>query len=62
MSRQQPKVKTERVATKFDRAKKSIELVAKNDNQDFYIKSLRSKDQVVVFGPAGTGKTYVVAT
>lgn len=61
MSRQQPKVKTERVVTKFDKAKKSIELVAKNDNQDFYIKSLRTKDQVVVFGPAGckSGDTLV---
>ena len=62
MARQAPKVKTERTATKFDKNKKSIELVPKNKNQEFYIKSLRSSDQVVVFGPAGTGKTYVVAT
>ena len=62
MARQAPKVKTERTATKFDKNKKSIELVPKNSNQEFYIKSLRSSDQVVVFGPAGTGKTYVVAT
>jgi phosphate starvation-inducible PhoH-like protein len=62
MARQAPKVKTERTVTKFDKNKKAIELLPKNDNQDFYIKSLRAKDQVVVFGPAGTGKTYVVAT
>jgi len=62
MARQAPKIKTERTVTKFDKNKKSIELVPKNKNQEFYIKSLRSSDQVVVFGPAGTGKTYVVAT
>jgi phosphate starvation-inducible PhoH-like protein len=61
MARQAPKVKTERTVTKFDKNKKAIELLPKNDNQDLYIKSLRTKDQVVVFGPAGckAGDTLV---
>ena len=61
MARQAPKIKTERTVTKFDKNKKSIELVPKNKNQEFYIKSLRSSDQVVVFGPAGckSGDTLV---
>jgi len=62
MSRQQPKLKTERVVTKFDRSKTSIQLLPKNERQDEYIKALRNNDQVVAFGPAGTGKTFIVAT
>lgn len=59
---QKPKPKTRRVTTKHDSKKSPLELVPKNDNQKLYIESLNECDQVVVFGPAGTGKTYVVAT
>ena len=62
MVQQKPKPKTRRVTTKHDDKKSSIELVPKNNNQKLYIEALKDGDQVVVFGPAGTGKTYVVAT
>lgn len=62
MVRQQPKTKTRRVRTKHDESKKSIELVPRNKSQQDYLEALHSSDQVIVFGPAGTGKTYCVAT
>lgn len=62
MVQQKPKPKTRRVTTKHDDKKSSIELVPKNNNQKLYIEALKESNQVVVFGPAGTGKTYVVAT
>ena len=62
MVQQKPKPKTRRVTTKHDDKKSSIELIPKNNNQKLYIEALKDGDQVVVFGPAGTGKTYVVAT
>lgn len=62
MVQQKPKPKTRRVTTKHDDKKSSIELVPKNNNQKLYIEALKDSNQVVVFGPAGTGKTYVVAT
>lgn len=42
--------------------KKIIELVAKTSKQKEYIKALVDNPQVVVLGPAGTGKTYVAST
>lgn len=42
--------------------KKTIELLPKNDTQGLYIDALHNSAQVIVVGPAGTGKTYVVAT
>jgi phosphate starvation-inducible PhoH-like protein len=33
-----------------------------NERQGEYIQALKTSDQVIVFGPAGTGKTYCVAT
>ena len=43
------------------KVKKSIELVPQSVNQENYILNLMdaSKDIVVVYGPAGTGKTYL---
>ena len=35
------------------------ELVAKTENQQKLIDSLETKNQVVVFGPQGTGKTFI---
>ena len=62
MVQQKPKTKTRRIRTKHDDNKKSLQLEPLNDRQQEYISSLDSSEQVVVFGPAGTGKTYVVST
>ena len=62
MVQQKPKTKTRRTRTKHDDNKKSLQLEPLNDRQQEYISSLDSSEQVVVFGPAGTGKTYVVST
>ena len=62
MVQQKPKTKTRRIRTKHDDNKKSLQLKPLNDRQKEYISSLDSSEQVVVFGPAGTGKTYVVST
>lgn len=42
--------------------KKVSGLVAKTDKQKDLIEALRSSSQVLILGPAGTGKTYVTAT
>ena len=62
MVQQKPKPKTRRVRTKHDEVKESISILPRNENQKFYIDSLYESDQVIVFGPAGTGKTYVVSS
>lgn len=62
MVQQKPKRKTRRTTTKFDKGKEAFTIVPKNDRQSQYIKALDEADQVIVFGPAGTGKTYVVST
>ena len=59
---QEPKRRTRRAKTKFDDNKSRAELVPRNENQAKYIEALSTADQVIVFGPAGTGKTYVVST
>lgn len=62
MVQQKPKPKTRRTRTKHDDNKNRIELVPRTETQKVYIDSLDTSDQVIVFGPAGTGKTYVVST
>ena len=62
MVQQKPKPKRVRTRNKFDEDKSAIELIPRNENQRLYIEALASADQVIVFGPAGTGKTYVVST
>jgi len=59
---QEPKRRTRRTKTKFDESKSRIDLTPRNENQAKYIEALSKADQVIVFGPAGTGKTYVVST
>lgn len=39
-----------------------INLLPMNDKQASYIKALKSCPQVIVTGPAGTGKTYIAST
>jgi phosphate starvation-inducible PhoH-like protein len=43
-------------------AKPTSGIVPKTDNQGKLIKAIKESCQVIVFGPAGTGKTYVTAT
>lgn len=62
MAQQQPKRKSRRVATKHDENKQSITIVPKTEKQGDYLSALAGSDQVVVFGPSGTGKTYVVSS
>lgn len=62
MVQQKPKPRTHRVKTKHDESKQDIQLLPRNDKQAEYIKALQESDQVIVFGPSGTGKTYVVST
>ena len=62
MVQQQPKTKTRRTRTKHDANKVSIELVPRNERQAEYLSALKHHDQILVFGPAGTGKTYCVST
>ena len=42
--------------------KKTSGIVPRTDNQGELIKAINSSSQVIVFGPSGTGKTYVTAT
>lgn len=67
MTQQKPKpreTKTtrRRAPTKHDSSKVEIELVPRNNKQSEYLDALKQASQVVVFGPAGTGKTYCVST
>jgi len=62
MVQQKPKPRTRRVTTKHDEKKVAIELIPRNDRQNDYLQALKNYNQVVVFGPAGTGKTYCVST
>jgi len=59
---QKPKPKTRRTTTKHDTNKQPIHLTPRNERQGQYLEALKTSDQVIVFGPAGTGKTYCVAT
>lgn len=62
MVQQKPKTRTRRAPTKHDDKKTPIELLPKNERQREYIEALNTSQQVIVFGPAGTGKTYIAAT
>lgn len=62
MVQQKPKPRTRRVVTKHDEKKIAIELIPRNSKQNDYLQALKHYSQVVVFGPAGTGKTYCVST
>jgi len=62
MVQQKPKPKTRRVRTKHDEKKQPIHLTPRNSSQQDYLDALKTNNQVIVFGPAGTGKTYCVAT
>lgn len=42
--------------------KPTIQLLPQTERQGDYIKAIEEFDQVIVLGPAGTGKTYIAAT
>lgn len=63
MVQQKPKRQTRRTTNyKGAASKKEVELLPKTDNQAAYIDALKDEDQIIVCGPAGTGKTYIAAT
>jgi len=54
-------------ATKYKNADdeargKQVPLEPLNENQALYLDALRDHQQVLVFGPSGTGKTFIAAT
>lgn len=58
-----PKVRGKRETTyKGAAAKKTSGIVPMTKNQGELINAISSSSQVIVFGPAGTGKTYVTTT
>lgn len=42
--------------------KEPIQILPRNDRQAAYIDALKNSEQVIVTGPAGTGKTYISAS
>lgn len=62
MVQHKPKPKLSRVKTKHDESKEPLHLLPKNSKQQDYIRALDEYSQVIVFGPSGTGKTYVVSS
>jgi len=59
---QQPKKRVRRTRTKFDEEKQGFNVLPMNDRQAEYIEALSTSSQIIVFGPSGTGKTYVVSS
>jgi phosphate starvation-inducible protein PhoH and related proteins len=61
---QEPVKKSTRRKTTYKNADKKLvaELLPKTENQKAYIDAIDAFDQVIVLGPAGTGKTYIAAT
>ena len=61
--KQKPKPRVKRETTYKGAAVKPVSgIIPKTDNQDKLIKAISNSSQVIVFGPAGTGKTYVTTT
>jgi phosphate starvation-inducible PhoH-like protein len=59
---QQPKKRVRRSPTKFDETRQGFTVLPMNDRQAEYIDALSTANQIIVFGPSGTGKTYVVSS
>jgi len=59
---QPPKKRVRRTKTKFDEDKQGFSVLPMNDRQAEYIEALSTSSQIIVFGPSGTGKTYVVSS
>jgi phosphate starvation-inducible protein PhoH and related proteins len=48
--------------SKFQSERRTAPIVPINDKQSAYLDASKSSAQVAVFGPAGTGKTWIAAT
>ena len=59
---QQPKKRVRRTKTKFDDDKQGFNILPMTEKQAEYIEALSTANQIVVFGPSGTGKTYIVSS
>ncbi len=61
---QKPKTRTTKRTTNYKGANKKTTsgIVPKTETQGELISAINTSSQVIVFGPAGTGKTYVTAT
>lgn len=59
---QQPKKRVRRSPTKFDETRQGFTVLPMNDRQAEYIEALSTASQIIVFGPSGTGKTFVVSS
>lgn len=58
-----PVKKTRRKTTyKNAEKKETIQLLPRSENQGLYIEAIKTQNQIIVLGPAGTGKTYIAAT
>lgn len=58
-----PVRKTRRKTTYKNAEKKdTIQLLPRSENQALYIEAIKTQNQIIVLGPAGTGKTYIAAT
>tara|TARA_R110000868_G_scaffold246225_1_gene502838 strand:- start:278 stop:976 length:699 start_codon:yes stop_codon:yes gene_type:complete len=62
MAPQEPRKTKRSTSYKGASAKVTVQLLGKTEKQVEYIKALSTSDQVIVLGPAGTGKTYIAAT
>lgn len=60
MQQARKKKQTRVVKEKFSRG--PISITPKTERQGEYLKALRESDQVLVFGPAGSGKTFIAAS
>ena len=59
---QQPKKRVRRERTKFDETRQDFNVLPMTEKQAEYIEALSTANQIVVFGPSGTGKTYIVSS
>ena len=58
----QVKEKEKKHKNKFDTERSPSPIKALNYNQEQYLHNLKTKEQIFVLGPAGTGKTWIAAT
>lgn len=59
---QEPSRSKRKTTYKNAENKEPAPLLPQNDKQAEYIDAIKAHDQIIVLGPAGTGKTYIAAT